>query len=192
MRQCTICLVLLSLLALPTHAVDPKQVTRNKIKNLLSEFPTDAQVTKICDSLANDIYALKTFDEIASGLSKTLMGSLTGSQLVKGMSVLNSMTKDFGGMDKASATLDKVVVVFKNNLGPILTQIQNKVKTMKANGKAKAAVVNQQYTMVNQFFTKERVKTIMQRVKTKLGSQWPLVKKKENLGDIVKFGLYGL
>ncbi|KAH7698861.1 hypothetical protein AAVH_34041, partial [Aphelenchoides avenae] len=174
MRQCTICLVLLSLLALPTHAVDPKQVTRNKIRNLLSDFPTDAQLTKICDSLANDIYALKTFDEIASGLSKTLMGSLTGSQLVKGMSVLNSMTKDFGGMDKASATLDKVVVVFKNNLGPILTQIQNKVKTMKANGKAKAAVVNQQYTMVNQFFTKERVKTIMQRVKTKLGSQWPL------------------
>lgn len=47
MRQCTICLVLLSLLALPTHAVDPKQVTRNKIKNLLSEFPTDAQVTKV-------------------------------------------------------------------------------------------------------------------------------------------------
>lgn len=56
------------------------------------------------------------------------MGSLTGSQLVKGMSVLNSMTKDFGGMDKASATLDKVVVVFKNNLGPILTQVRMKRK----------------------------------------------------------------
>lgn len=39
------------------------------------------------------------------------------------MSVVNNMMRDFGGKDKAMAALDKVLVVFKNNLGAILNQV---------------------------------------------------------------------
>lgn len=87
------------------------------------------------------------------------------------MKIYNGLTGDLGGMNKAMATMDKAIAVAENNVGPFFTQVsagnhrgakatiqvQNKVKTMKANGKTQAACINQEFTMVNTFVTKARL-----------------------------------
>ncbi|KAH7716336.1 Protein T02B11.3 a [Aphelenchoides avenae] len=168
-----------------------KQSIINKIKNLGTTFCTDSQLSSIIDKLAKDCYNMKTLKDMGNGIVTTVMGSLTGTQLVQGMKIYNGLTGDLGGMNKAMATMDKAIAVAENNVGPFFTQVQSKVKTMKANGKTQAACINQEFTMVNNFVTKARLNTIIHRLKNKLtATEWSAIKK--NLGPYAKFSLYGL
>ncbi|KAH7680514.1 hypothetical protein AAVH_41111 [Aphelenchoides avenae] len=197
-----VALVLLVVLVGPCMAQSGKATTITKIKNLLTTFATDAQLTKI----ALDAYNMKTIKDMGdskhilglaksdasslSGIVNTVMTSLTGNQMVKGMQIYNGLVNDLGGSEKAKQTMNNGIEVAQNNLGPILAQIQNKVKTMKSNGKAQAACLNQEYTMFNTFFTKANCKTILTRFKNKVtAAEWSAIKK--NLQDVAKFSLYG-
>ncbi|KAH7714982.1 hypothetical protein AAVH_17625 [Aphelenchoides avenae] len=183
-------LVLLVVLVGPCTAQSGKATTITKIKNLLTTFATDAQLSKICDKIALDAYNMKTIKDMGDSIVNTVMTSLTGNQMVKGMQIYNGLVNDLGGSEKAKQTMNKGIEVAQNNLGPILAQIQNKVKTMKANGKAQAACINQEYTMFNTFFTKANCKTILTRFKNKVtAAEWSAIKK--NLQDVAKFSLYG-
>ncbi|KAH7723586.1 hypothetical protein AAVH_08853 [Aphelenchoides avenae] len=168
-----------------------EQITVNKIKALLTTFATDAQLGKICQSLGENMYNGQTVAQMGAGMQNIVMGSLSGSQMIDGLNIYNSVVNAIGGSAAAKAALSKAMTVFGNNLQPLVTQIQTKVNSMKSAGKPKATCLAQQSTMVNSFFTKARVQTIMQRLKTKLaGKEWTAVRK--GLTNVIKFGQYGL
>ncbi|KAH7716731.1 hypothetical protein AAVH_15824 [Aphelenchoides avenae] len=119
----------------------------------------------------------------------TALSAVTGEQLVKGMQIYKELQAELGS--ELVSVIDCAGTVASNNLQPLLDHIQAKVKKMVANKKTKAQCVAQEYVMINTFFTADRVKTILTRMKGKLSSnQWYVVRK--HLADVVYFDKYGL
>ncbi|KAH7716730.1 hypothetical protein AAVH_15823 [Aphelenchoides avenae] len=170
-------------------ALTAKEQVVAKSRNLLTPFPTVDQTIKIWDKLALDTYNMKTIKEMADGIVNTVLGSLNGDQLVKGLQVYNALKTCLGSA--MSSVIDRASLVASNNLQPLLDQIQTKTKSMKAAGQTQAACFNSQYSMTTQFLTADRVKTIATRVKAKMTTgEWACIKK--NLNPYTYFTTYGL
>lgn len=64
--------------------------------------------------------------EIIVGLDLDVMnvvvGSLTGTQLMQGLNIYNTLTKDLGGSDATTAIIGKLTTVLMNNLSPFMNQ----------------------------------------------------------------------
>uniref|UniRef100_A0A915DLA0 Uncharacterized protein n=1 Tax=Ditylenchus dipsaci TaxID=166011 RepID=A0A915DLA0_9BILA len=193
-------LSLFSLLLIPedikcqtTAAIPPyKQKTINKIKNYISAFLTDSQLSSLCDLILAGFLAGKTTTEMANDAMNTVMNSLTMTQMQTGLGLMSGITKDFGSLDGAMAFMSPVATIAGNNLTPFMKQVTAKVNSMKAKGKGTTATTLQMYHMMNEFFTQKRCQTILQRVKTNSMSpgNWTLFQK--NLNSIVFFSKYNL
>ncbi|KAH7698963.1 hypothetical protein AAVH_33939 [Aphelenchoides avenae] len=91
------------------------------------------------------------------------MGTLSGSQAAQAGTIYNNLVDALGGSAKAEKTFTKVLTVVTNNLGPL----------------------------ADQYMTKERVKTIMKRIKGKVtAAEWKAIR--NQLTSVVLFAKHGL
>ncbi|KAH7706390.1 hypothetical protein AAVH_15020 [Aphelenchoides avenae] len=167
----------------------PRNTTINKYRNLISDFLTFAQVGKVVDGMALDMCNLKTVAEIGTHLRDTCLSSLSAGQLTEGTAVFNRIANDLGGEDKAMAVVNILFDVINNNFSPLIIQIEDTVKTMKANGRTQAAILCQEHYMTAEFMTFTRAQTILGRFKARLtAAQWTTTFK--NLGTITWLSKY--
>ncbi|KAH7715423.1 hypothetical protein AAVH_17195 [Aphelenchoides avenae] len=186
-RNCAIILVFLFGAADATS----RDNVMKKTRNLITDFLTAPQAGQVWDLIRNDLYALKTTAQVTSTLRSKVTGTLSGTQAQQFMGIYNNLVNALGGSAKAEKTFNKVLTVLTNNLGPLADQVRAKVKTMKANGKAQNAVYNQEYYMFDLYLTKERVKTIMARIKGKVtAAEWKAIR--NQLTNVVLFAKHGL
>ncbi|KAH7725807.1 hypothetical protein AAVH_06650 [Aphelenchoides avenae] len=169
----------------------PKDTMISKIKTLVSNFANDNQLSKIIDSVFNNIYSGATQEEIADDMLSVVLTSLSGTQLLKGLDINTKITAQLGGQAKADATLDKIKAVVRNHVQDIHDQIQAKTKTMKANGQAKAAIVDAGLKIANEAFTQQLMQKVVNGIKSKLtANEWSVVRK--NLDGVLFFSKYGV
>lgn len=57
-------------------------------------------------------------------MQNIVMGSLSGSQMIDGLNIYNSVVNAIGGSAAAKAALSKAMTVFGNNLQPLVTQVR--------------------------------------------------------------------
>ncbi|KAH7705381.1 hypothetical protein AAVH_27408, partial [Aphelenchoides avenae] len=149
-----------------------------KTRNLVTTFLSTTQCGQVWDSIAVDLYNLKTTAYITSNLKTKILGTLGSTQLMTAMGIYNRLTSALGGLEKANICFDKVLYVLNNNIGPLGDQVRTKMTAMKANGRTQAACVTQAYYMFDLYLTFDRVKTLLTRVKGKLlVSEWAAIRK---------------
>ncbi|KAH7716734.1 hypothetical protein AAVH_15827 [Aphelenchoides avenae] len=120
-------------------------------------------------------------------LVDTVLKSLTGKQLVKGVKVYNNLVREFDG--DIGSVIDRMATVASNNLQPLLDMMQIKVKTMTANDRTKTQCIAQEYFMANSYLTADRVKLVMTRLKAKMTDiEWAALKR--SLGSVIFFDKY--
>ncbi|KAH7725802.1 hypothetical protein AAVH_06645 [Aphelenchoides avenae] len=181
------------LIVLGSIGVDatPKDTMISKIKTLVSNFANDNQLSKIIDSVSNNMYNGATQEKIADDMLSVVLTSLSGTQLLKGLDINTKITAQLGGQAKADATLDKINAVVTNQVQDTYDQIQAKTKTMKANGQAKAAIVDAGLKIANEAFTQQLMQKVVSAIKNKLtANEWSVVRK--NLDGVVFFSKYGV
>ncbi|KAH7716783.1 hypothetical protein AAVH_15803 [Aphelenchoides avenae] len=162
-----------------------------RIKNLITAFITDTQLSGLCDIIAIGLYNGDTTDAIMTNAMALMMGSLTGSQMITGLGVYNGLNTALGGSTAAMTTLGKAKTVAYNNMAAFLSQVNTVIVIQKAAGKGQASCLYMEYYMANQFFTLTRVGTILGRLKANFtATEWTAVRK--YLGSIIFFSKYGL
>ncbi|KAH7689608.1 hypothetical protein AAVH_40393 [Aphelenchoides avenae] len=182
-------LVFIGVFAATSATQTAKDLVIAKTRTLISGFPTVEQTTKVWDKVAQDIYNMKTTKETANDMVETVLSAVTGEQLAKGLQIYKNLQTELGS--DLNSVIDRAGTVASNNLQPLRDQVQAKVKKMIANNKTKAQCIAQEYVMINTFFTPDRVKTILTRIKGKLtAKQWHAIR--THLADVVYFGKYGL
>ncbi|KAH7716732.1 hypothetical protein AAVH_15825 [Aphelenchoides avenae] len=181
--------VFVGVFAAASAAESAKEQVIAKTRNLISGFPTVEQAKKVWDKVAQDIYNMKTTKETANDMVETVLSAVTGEQLAKGLQIYKNLQTELGS--DLNSVIDRAGTVASNNLQPLRDQVQAKVKKMITNKKTKAQCIDQEFAMINTFFTADRVKTILTRIKGKMtAKQWHAIRK--HLADVVYFDKYGL
>ncbi|KAH7721297.1 hypothetical protein AAVH_11260 [Aphelenchoides avenae] len=170
-------------------AVTYRDTTVNKYLNLLTPILSSTQFGKLVDGMAEDMYNCLNKTVIQRHFVDNGYGICTAAQMVKVMTVLNNMARDLGSADKAQWVLNTCLDVIFNNLNPMIVAVEDKVRTMKSNGKTKVEIINQINYMHAQYVTFSRMNTTMIRFKSKLTApQWSTTFR--NLGQISQLGKY--
>ncbi|KAI1717216.1 dynein light chain type 1 domain-containing protein [Ditylenchus destructor] len=141
--------LLIGFVLIPDVNAGGKQKVIKKVKKLLTKFATDAQLGKICDALAVDIYNMADTHTLANDAINIVMKSLTGSQMTQGIQIYNQIVNDFGGMENAMNVLNQVIGIFTDNLGGILTSVQSKIQEMKDSGTSQDDCIKKGYNLVD-------------------------------------------
>ncbi|KAH7684580.1 hypothetical protein AAVH_40912, partial [Aphelenchoides avenae] len=143
----------------------------------------------VIDGMAEDVYNCLNKTMIQKHFLDNAKRALTADQMLKAMNVFNNMAKDLGSTDKAQWILDTCFDVIFNNLNAMIIAMEDKVRTMKFNGKTKTDIINQINYMHAQYTTLSRVNTTMTRFKSKLTAlQWGTTFR--NLGQVSQLGKY--
>ncbi|KAH7720393.1 hypothetical protein AAVH_12108 [Aphelenchoides avenae] len=93
-----------------------------KVRNLISTFLTDIQVGKVLDSIAIDLYNMRSTDTIVSNLRNRIMGTLSQSQMYQATYIYARLANGLGGPYKADICFNKIIEVLRNNIDPLAEQ----------------------------------------------------------------------
>uniref|UniRef100_A0A915E7F4 Uncharacterized protein n=1 Tax=Ditylenchus dipsaci TaxID=166011 RepID=A0A915E7F4_9BILA len=142
-----------------------EQKSINKVKAYLTTFLTDDQLHTILNNISIGCYQMKNITQLTSDAKTVVLSSLTGSQMMSVMPVYNAFNRDFGGLNAALEAMEPMFTALRNNLIPVLEQIQAKDFDWTNEGKGQTACIAQQYRMFNSFLTTNRMQTIMKERK---------------------------
>uniref|UniRef100_A0AC35U6T7 Conserved secreted protein n=1 Tax=Rhabditophanes sp. KR3021 TaxID=114890 RepID=A0AC35U6T7_9BILA len=122
-------------------ALTPKDKTINRVTALVSDFLSKDQLNTVA----------------------TAFSVLKPTQISKAFPVYTTLSSALA--DKLPVVISNMTTVGTNNLMPFITQVLAQISKMEANKKGKTAISNKVYSMINQFFTRKRARTIFIRVK---------------------------
>ncbi|MER5326792.1 hypothetical protein [Streptosporangium roseum] len=155
------------LLQRPHTLITPKQTAINKTKTLLTTFFTDQQLSKILDTMAENIYANKPFKESFG----TLIASddLTQSQMAVIVKLGGGLQNDSGST--SGVPLTKALAVLLRRFEPYYNDMSKTILVMRNNRRTKADCFNQVYVMVAKYLTKANIAPVLTEVKSSLPSK---------------------
>ncbi|KAI6171174.1 hypothetical protein M3Y97_01070500 [Aphelenchoides bicaudatus] len=159
------------------------------LTNHVSSFLTQDQYLNITDTLAAQLYAGMTFEEIKAGAMTMAMGVLTSAQYSQAIAKATSLIFVLGASG-IQAALSTLMTVISNNCTPFFNQLVEYVGTLRTQGMKQKGITKNGYRIVNSFASSQRIKTIFTRVSLQFSaSQWKsLVSSLEGLIQFKKNG----
>uniref|UniRef100_A0A0N5BQ66 Protein G12 n=1 Tax=Strongyloides papillosus TaxID=174720 RepID=A0A0N5BQ66_STREA len=174
-------------ITISAEELTPKIKLVRRIRNLLTDFLTEEQCIYFIDTYLEMYNNGATMEDIKNDVMTNAMDQLEDDQLLKALGAYKKASKSLG-MDKLMTIGTTCINVLMNNVTPFMKQVMEKVQIMKEQNKGKNSINNNMFLMANQFFTKNRVRTIFKRIKNKIGKEdfdlaFPF------LSDFMKFDL---
>lgn len=172
-------------LTAPAAVVTPKQSVVTKIRATVTTFYTDAQLTKIVEKTAQDLYANKPIEQ--SFTTPLPLYAVTGSQQLALIQLTVNLTKDLG----STAVLDKTHAAFLRTAKPFYEQARVQVQKCRQAGKAQAVCLDVAYASIAQNLTKANVgKTLLDVKKSLTAKEWQSFRNRG--AALVLWSSYGL
>ncbi|CAD5235129.1 unnamed protein product [Bursaphelenchus xylophilus] len=162
----------------------------NQCKKYVSVFLSDSEYSTMADYVVSQIYSGTSWNSFkAAAILKFTTVSPSKSANVVGLGTKYITSNLLSG---GTTTVSNAISAVGNNVEPFYNQLLGYIKTKKSNGMLENGCYHNVYRLATQWITYNRVKLIMQRVKTKLGTKWTTFTSATYFGPLFEFGNYTL